>query len=330
MIDKFIEKNFHLSLILEKQHKNVVYFNNPLNNFWKKIFKLKYEPKVFNMCFKINKKFKIIKYINKARLNEDDLLNLRKLNGGMIPEKKNIPFYYEAQNYETELISFASHILKPNDVFIDVGSNIGTININVAIHNPKVKIIAFEASKFTGKINKFFLEHLKIKNVKVFDCALGEKDQRGKLFQSPIESGRDSIKKIDDSTKYQEIEIKKLDSFNFNEVKLLKVDVEESEINVFRGADKLIKNSCPAIIFESTLNKGIKYKEPFQYLKKNGYRFFISGWTDKKNVWLNTTSNVPKKNLIFFELHKIEDREKLEFKTMNIFALQDIHLKNYF
>ena len=88
-IDKLV---YEIFLIIKIPYKNVVYFNNPLNNFWKKIFKLKYEPKVFNMCFKINKKFKIIKYINKARLNEDDLLYLRQLNSGKVPEKKKYSF----------------------------------------------------------------------------------------------------------------------------------------------------------------------------------------------------------------------------------------------
>ena len=46
--------------------------------------------------------------------------------------------------------------------------------------------------------------------------------------------------------------MKSLDSFNFQNVSLIKVDVEGAERLVFLGAKATIRKFKPAIIFEST------------------------------------------------------------------------------
>lgn len=90
----------------------------------------------------------------------------------------------------------------------------------------------------------------KVYNTDVFCVGLGEK--QGKAQFNGFECEVDGTYNIGyDDVHMSEIEIKTLDSFEFENVGLIKVDVEGYEENVLRGSiGTIIRNNYPPILFE--------------------------------------------------------------------------------
>lgn len=146
---------------------------------------------------------------------------------------------------------------KKNFLYLDVGGNDGTHvkKIIESTKNIKFKIFEPSVSNFL-KIKR----NLKInsKRIQCFNIKLGKKNgtenfydykQTGSVHATSYKKSIEySInKKI---TTYK-TKVKKIDNLKFSgEIKIIKIDVEGDELNVLKGAKKIIEEANPIIILE--------------------------------------------------------------------------------
>ena len=74
-----------------------------------------------------------------------------------------------------------------------------------------------------------------------------------------------------------EFEVRRLDDYDFQDVDLIKVDVEGYELKALKGAERTIVKWRPVVIVEQKFNMGKRYgvsdKAALDYLKSMGVRF---------------------------------------------------------
>ena len=172
-----------------------------------------------------------------------------------------------------EAENFIWNYLKKDDVFIDIGANIGTTTLEAS---KKIgldgKIFSFEPNP---RIFKFLQGNVllnKCKNVELFNFALGSKPT-DKYFSDIYTDESNSIQEDNTGIK---VKMKTLDEIIPKEIKinLIVIDVVGYEKFVFLGATKILKNTLcinfPAI---ATLCKKYNYdsKEIFDLLKQQKF-----------------------------------------------------------
>jgi len=158
---------------------------------------------------------------------------------------------------ERETIYRYEEILRPDDVFIDVGANVGFHSL-IARHlvGPKGKIIAFEPQPYNA--NKI-LDNWRVNsfsNLKLYVAAAGEHFGSVELHNQ-LSSDRSVLTLLPEGGKNEsqsfEVLILRLDSVlaqhEIQRVKLAKVDVEGYELQVLRGLGERLKD-IDNVIFE--------------------------------------------------------------------------------
>jgi len=144
--------------------------------------------------------------------------------------------------------TFITKYLKQNDIYIDVGANIGTTLIPAAKVIKEGRAIGFEPHP---KIFLYLKENISLNNlensVEVHNCALG--NARGNLCFSSIRS--DDQNKVLSQGEGIKVPAKLLDDFggNLSKVDLLKIDVEGYEKFVIEGGIETVKKTL-CIYFE--------------------------------------------------------------------------------
>lgn len=148
--------------------------------------------------------------------------------------------------WEPYIISLIDSYVNPGDTVIDIGAHMGTIALAMSNRvGPDGRVYAFEAERqfFRELVQNVCLNFKE--NVTPLFCWLG--DEEGSITHycgfhrdySPVfELGRWKVQK------------RTLDSFEFHNVALIKIDVECSEDDVLAGARRTIMESRPIIIIE--------------------------------------------------------------------------------
>ena len=169
--------------------------------------------------------------------------------------------------------NFIWNYLKKDDVFIDIGANIGTTTLEAS---KKIgldgKIFSFEPNP---RIFKFLQGNIllnKCKNVELFNFALGSKSTH--IYFSDIYT--DASNSVQQNNIGIKVKMKTLDEIIPKEIKinLIVIDVVGYEKFVFLGATKILENtSC--IHFPAIAKKYKKYnydyKEIFDLLKQQKF-----------------------------------------------------------
>lgn len=151
---------------------------------------------------------------------------------------------------------------------IDAGANYGYLSVGFARNFEKVE--AFE-------ISTDIRNHLKVNtdsfdNIQVYDKGLYSENTEVK-FKLNSTSG---TSRIDNSQGNTIEKVTTLDSFNFDDVDLIKIDVEGSEDDVIKGAENTIKSSFPIIVVEIHCRRdNISFEKRqyiFNFLYNLGYK----------------------------------------------------------
>ena len=192
---------------------------------------------------------------------------------------------------EEEIRVLSSFISNRSEI-IDVGANIGTHALGFAALSPCVTINCFEAQNDVSLILAANIGLNQIKNAKVFNCVVGS--EIGVEFISPNDLSKSSnigAFRVSSGGEFPILKVP-LDSFNFkNRISLIKIDVEGAEVDVLRGALKLIERDSPTIFCEVL---GLKEaREILNVLKSFPYRFFslITNPYNQKN-YRGVTQNI--------------------------------------
>ena len=184
--------------------------------------------------------------------------------------------------YEKNITNLILENLSIEDIFIDIGANVGYYSLLSS--NFVKEVYSFEPVSLTYNIFKRNIDLNKFKNIFPYKYAIGNQDIKQNINLNN-ESGHNSIAfDRDHSGLHEEIIIKRLDSIiNFaNENILIKIDTEGYEFEALKGMGTLLKNNNCKIICEFTpkfykqlTDNHIKYStEMLEYIKEMDYSLY--------------------------------------------------------
>jgi len=188
--------------------------------------------------------------------------------------------------YEKEVLKIIIKKLSPEDIFIDIGANIGAFSIMIAKRlSPGGKVIAVEPSKRIIPYLKHNIEENRLKNIKLLEYAVTDQNNSSITFyDAPLEKfGMGSVfQTFHDNPDF--VKTRTLDSIieedGVGNIKLIKVDVEGCEALVFKGGAHILSSiKAPIIIFEfcdwaEERAPGYKPGDAQAILNKYGYRIW--------------------------------------------------------
>ena len=197
--------------------------------------------------------------------------------------------------YELDLHAMSERILSKhkNGVVLDIGANLGSYCIPLAKKHPDIKFHAFEPQRIISYQLCANVIINSLENVYAYELALSNESTSLELITPDYATeGNIGAFSINDEVRANEyecptvnttdrIDVTLLDWLNFDNIRLLKIDVEGHELEVIQGGIETIKrNNYPPIIFEAwTWKPWYKDKRDalFEYLRGHGYNIIEIG-----------------------------------------------------
>jgi len=207
-------------------------------------------------------------------------------------------------------------ILKPSDVVIEVGANIGSLTIPLSRRCKKV--YAFEPQPQTYELLSQNLSCNGIHNVDAFPYAIGAKDGVVNIpsLEEIDEAKGDYVGAEVGSGSYT-VEQRSLDGFSIKEkISFIKMDCEGSELDTLIGSEKLIQCDWPLLYVEN--NRPTKSEALVGWLVEHGYQCYwhrpkLYSEDNFRNYIDNIFGNCDSINMICVNGHKnIDERWLLE------------------
>ncbi len=173
-------------------------------------------------------------------------------------------------------------IIPSGGIVLDIGANIGIMTAHLAKDVKEATVYAFEPVPHNLQALKRVIKHYELKNVKVFDCALGNGDGEVEMVVPLLNSVRmqglshvvhQSITENNEGERFKTA-VKKLDGIteilnNAKPVTGIKIDVENFEFFVLDGAKELLRKHKPVVYCELWDNEN--RKKCFQLMSDLGY-----------------------------------------------------------
>ena len=220
--------------------------------------------------------------------------------------------------FEEEHLKDLNHLLinldidVSNSTAIDIGSNIGNHAIEFAKYFKKV--ICYEPNPRAYDLLATNTKHLK--NVEVFNWGVGSKEEYLQLQENINNIGGSSAKYQIDEKNIVNIEIKPLDNDfdSLKKVMLLKIDVEGMEIDVLKGAEKIITKFYPLICFEqhkTDFLKSFHETEVIDWLREKDYKIYAIHKPTRKNIIVRRLKNIMQMITGFKDYREIIEYKKL-------------------
>lgn len=170
--------------------------------------------------------------------------------------------------YEGNIGLILDRLAKRGSSVLDIGSHIGVHTITMSRKvGPKGTVIAFEPDK---KLYRELLQNLKINNCNnvVSLCkALGDSEKIVSLKNNHIQQDFDEFWLPISEGVINKVETITLDSLKIDNLSLIKMDVENYEYFVLKGAEETILRNKPVIVFECWI--GADYENANPYEKAN-------------------------------------------------------------
>ena len=205
--------------------------------------------------------------------------------------------------FDPSLTKVVKQIVRLGMNCVDVGANIGYYTLLLAELSDS-KVVAFEpeSKNFTDLTNNILLNGYK--NIEIRREAVGDSNTFMTLYVSDLSSGRHSL--IVDRTGHSEkviVPVVKLDSVINHKVDFIKIDTEGNDLNVLKGAERIIKESPDLIIamefwLEGLENLKVTPIDAFNYIYSLGFKYIylVDEWqqTCKKTDILGTLDYIKK------------------------------------
>jgi FkbM family methyltransferase len=168
-------------------------------------------------------------------------------------------------------------VVRPGDVVIDVGANIGITTLRLAsLVGERGKVHAFEPNADLIRQLKAMLDRNAMRQVELHPFALSDKDGQASLSVPAGNMGAASMVegRIAAPVATMPAELRRLDAAlgDLKSLRLIKIDVEGAEHKVIAGGRRTIERLRPVVIFEA--NVGAEREETFRYFKRIDYRLF--------------------------------------------------------
>jgi FkbM family methyltransferase len=164
-------------------------------------------------------------------------------------------------------------------VLVDVGAHVGSV-VGATLRNSReVRVIAIEAIEDKAAFLRETFPH-----VQVHHCAAGARDGTTAFFVHRTLTAYSSLGRpargTSDDIDEVRIPMRTLDSLiPPHEVDVIKIDVEGAELGVLQGAERLLKNCRPIIMFESAPahDDGLHYSKEglWYFLDEREYGIYV-------------------------------------------------------
>ena len=205
---------------------------------------------------------------------------------------RSLDIYGEYSEGEVEVFR---QIVRPGDVVVEVGANIGAHTVFLAKHvGPLGRVFAFEPQRilFQTLCANLALNHLT--NVYCMQQAVGA--EAGSVmvpfwdYSKTDNYGAVSLGKYNFG---EPVPVVTLDSLNLHWCNFLKVDVEGMELAVLQGASELIARAAPIMYVEN--DKEDRSDELVRYIDSLGYHMYwhIPAYYSSDNLFNNPENVFP-------------------------------------
>jgi FkbM family methyltransferase len=201
-----------------------------------------------------------------------------------LPQSLQVPLKYHLNRWFGELepeMALLPHLVSPGDRAVDIGGNRGAYAFRLSQLGARVEV--FEPNPACNKVLRAWAAGHPAVTVPPF----GLSDHTGTIvLRIPIDASgveHDASASVEPHAfvhaREQVIELRRLDSFGFEGVTFIKIDVEGHEYNVLCGATSLLAKARPAVLVEIEqrhLQRPIG--DVFSLLVNAGYRgWFLDG-----------------------------------------------------
>ena len=205
-------------------------------------------------------------------------MNIEKINGFWVPSNDiHVEQWRQGQPFTQnkclrEFLEWCRSRDKKFNTVLDIGAWCGTWSAEFAPYCKKIYAIEPDRTHV-----ECLLKNLSsFDNIELLDYAVGDIETRVALTDDDFTQAR-RIYSVGN------ILMKTVDSFKFEDVDLIKIDVEGFEMNVLRGAKDTLKD-CNFLMIELN-NNSKKYNssnnEIEKYLQELGFTTLIDKWPDK-------------------------------------------------
>jgi FkbM family methyltransferase len=193
------------------------------------------------------------------------------------------------RNFEMGEREFVNHFLRPGDVFVDVGANIGLFTLIAASRvGPTGKVIAFEP---TPETYERLVGNVRLNRLCNVDCVKSAlSDHTGELDLARSADGFDAWNSFAAPTKGQTALRERVGVIEWDcyakahrlsgNVTMMKIDVEGWESRVLAGGREMLSRSdSPVLQVEFTDDAaqaaGSSCRALYEFLESLGYRMFV-------------------------------------------------------
>ena len=231
-------------------------------------------------------------YFKEGSLSTEDPLFFRLRSDCMVFPEFTIARDFAARgSYEQSIIAWATTLIDPKTIFLDIGAHVGTYSL--AFAKACAGVHSFECSP---KTFNYLCANIALRGldyqITPHRTALGDTIGTTKYYlRSPDGGGNSCIDFKDRECPSVDVPITTLDSFGLTNIGMIKMDVEGYEANVLRGAKQTLKaNGYPRILFESWRpareSEGLPAttlrKDLFEAFDEVGYRKLtpVRGWDE--------------------------------------------------
>lgn len=171
--------------------------------------------------------------------------------------------------WEKCIVDIYLRYLNKDSVVLDIGAYLGSHSL--IFSTIAKKVYSFEPQRVACQCLKRTKDCNNIDNILIRNIALSNESG---FFEMGTNGGGDaSLMKARIKKKFNEyysVKTKKLDEMYFNRIDLMKIDVEDSEIDVLEGGRETIETHRPIIIIEA-FNKPPKKKRLRYWVECNDY-----------------------------------------------------------
>ena len=221
---------------------------------------------------------------------------------------------FYAGELDRKIAWICQRLVRPGDTVLDIGANIGMVTVLLAdLVGAKGRVESFEPNpRMCGLIDAAIARN-GFGNVRLHPVALGPANDTMTLRIPHINAGSASLVRSFDDAECDTVKVPVrplsdvLPVGSMSAIRLLKIDVEGFEAQVFAGARPLFEATPPqAVLFELNERSTTKLiDEPVvQFLAGYGYRFF----------------SIPR-NLVQMKLHGFNPAETSEVEGHDFLAL---------
>ena len=163
--------------------------------------------------------------------------------------QQNKKIYFPNKRIDRVVVNYEKHFsnlldqysinelqIDDNDLIIDCGANVGELYFSLSANTRNIQYVGFEPDPHAFEC---LLLNVNDYSNKLFNYGLSSKEGKAKLYLDTF-GANSSIEQFG-SEEFINIETKTLDSFDFDDIKLIKLEAEGHELEILKGAMETLK-----------------------------------------------------------------------------------------